>query len=56
MLGFLYRLLVGRFTECKHEWEIIDINNYGRNNKIKGFLYALQCKKCGDVESRDITV
>ncbi len=49
MLGWIYRLLIGRFVSCNHEWEIesshdrLDI----KDNYVLGRAYFARCKKCG---------
>ena len=53
MLSFLYKLFVGKFDICKHEWDVF----YQENRKItdlhtgkvtKEYIrYHMKCKKCG---------
>lgn len=53
MLGFLWRLIVGRFSSCTHKWEILqwcDVTSHG--TKI-GTRYHLQCTHCGNVKKKD---
>lgn len=52
MLGWLYRVIVGKFKGCDHQWEVI-----GRTNRYStstgncvGVRYALQCKHCGNIK------
>lgn len=41
MLGWLYRLLVGSFTQCRHPtWTVIELNNEQFNS----------CEHCGFVK------
>lgn len=51
MAGWIWRVLVGRFSRCQHEWKIIE-TNYFKNERGKyvGLHHALQCAHCGDVK------
>jgi len=46
MIGFLWRLIVGRFTSCRHDWEEIEVikqrGPYGIHVGVR-----LKCKHCG---------
>lgn len=62
MLEFLYKLFVGNFDVCKHEYEVFHQenlvlkDNYGavRKNFVKYHLkYHLKCKKCGELSFRN---
>lgn len=55
MLGWLYRLLVGNFKGCKHEWEILrEYRRAGsRSDTSGGCGYVLKCKHCGDMKQKD---
>lgn len=51
MLGFLYRIIVGRFYSCKHKWvesERFDIS-YGLI-KSETTLIVKKCEHCGDLK------
>lgn len=55
MLGWLYRILIGRFTECDHHWVIlrrVDIIESDFGDIPYGRRYELQCDKCGWLKSR----
>lgn len=57
MLGFLWRLLVGRFSVCAHEWETVATGPIGMLDgkfTLTGHYYELRCKKCGDVTVRNL--
>ena len=51
MLGWLYRLIIGRFSNCDHEWEIIKTykiaDTKGRHRTDR---HLLSCKKCGELK------
>jgi len=49
MLGWLWRVIVGRFSSCEHEWEDHkEIPLLNRDNEHIGNSYLLRCKKCGE--------
>ena len=50
MIGFLWRLIVGHFTQCNHNWETIDEGIVRGNGVEIGRLYVLKCKNCGDMK------
>lgn len=55
MIAWLYKLLVGDFHQCKHEWKVI--HEQGYVNSFGGFtrrIYVLQCKNCGDIKQETI--
>lgn len=53
MLGFLWRMLVGRFKSHEHKMEIIEtIALVNIENIPVGQKYILQCTTCGDLFSR----
>jgi hypothetical protein len=60
MLGFLWRMIVGRFSMCDHQWETVEVrpvvNWAGDERKVTDRFqrYILRCKKCGDVSKRDL--
>lgn len=57
MVGWLFRLLVGRFTACPHQWETLQMsrwkatywNGHG-NGHGNGPSALMRCKKCGEVK------
>jgi hypothetical protein len=54
MLGKLWKLLVGSFSNCEHHWEIIKeirASDYAGGQWTR---YHLQCDKCGDVKCKDM--
>lgn len=55
MIGWLWRILVGRFTSCRHEWETVGRIALVASSKDTcpiGHCYHLRCKKCGDYKQR----
>ena len=55
MLGWIYRTVVGRFTNCHHKWERFSemiITPRGRPEVMAGTIYGLRCEKCGDITQR----
>jgi len=53
MLGWLWLMIVGRFSNCDHVWKIIDQKQIRRSFET-GTRFILQCEKCGDVKKRDV--
>ena len=53
MIGWLWRVVFGRFTSCKHEFEIYQSGNYKSSGKVIGVVYHLRCTKCGDMKQVD---
>lgn len=52
MIGWLYRVLVGRFCDCSHFWEIkkeIPV----QYESARTTRYHLQCKHCGDIKFKE---
>ena len=57
MIGWLYRLIVGRFSHCLHEYEIIKQKDMVADGcKVVGLLIISRCKKCGDIKVDEIGV
>lgn len=62
MLGWIWRMIVGRFSRCEHKWKIIRSVDFtcksesmaGRTREIDGRQHTLQCEKCGDLAVREI--
>jgi hypothetical protein len=54
MLGWLYRVLVGRFRSCNHRWVIIEQTKLVRVRDLEyaGIRYTLQCEKCGNLKEK----
>ena len=55
MIGWLWRMIVGRFTACEHKWQTFSemkVTPRGRQEVIAGMLYGLRCEKCGDITQR----
>jgi len=56
MLGWLYRMIVGRFTSCSHKWVIYKtIQIFSSNQDREANIpcrhdYMLLCSKCGILE------
>lgn len=55
MIGWLYRMIVGRFDSCRHNWETIGKGEVCRvsDGAVIGHRYDLRCKSCGDVTYRN---
>lgn len=55
MIGWLYRMILGRFDACEHKWATfseINLSPRGRPEKYAGTIYGLRCEKCGDIKQR----
>ena len=58
MIGWLWRVLVGRFQQCEHKWKyqnvvkVFDIDVSCKNPAETRII--LQCEKCGDIVSRRV--
>jgi hypothetical protein len=57
MIGFIWRILIGRFTSCRHQWEIIEQNRLNIINHTTGARrekteFILRCSHCGDLMHR----
>lgn len=58
MLGWLWRMVVGRLHQCRHVWKIRDEGvldrKYASGRERLGVPFAvLQCEKCGDLKAWD---
>lgn len=56
MIGWIYRLIVGSFSSCHHDFKII---KEGEEKDIKsgsviGYVYVLQCSKCGELKNHKV--
>lgn len=55
MLGWLYRVIIGQFNNCKHEYKIIqktDIYSSYEDKFPYSVRYDMKCTKCGDITFR----
>jgi hypothetical protein len=52
MLGWLYRVIIGRFGYCQHTWKILCKGQYTGDFGNTGNYYDLQCTKCGKIKSK----
>lgn len=55
VIGWLWRVLIGRFSCCHHQWE--DYRKFSGTYVYGGgehLIYVLRCKKCGDLKKHDI--
>jgi hypothetical protein len=54
MIGWLWRLIVGRFSEapeCRHEWETVRSGGSAPGVFGSSFTwYDCRCKKCGHMK------
>lgn len=56
MIGLLWRLIVGSFKSCNHQWDTthkIPIRDDGESLPT-GYRFVLTCKNCGNIKKRDI--
>jgi hypothetical protein len=55
MIGWLWRMVIGRFTTCHHRWMVREsiTGNYVIGNGTRRF-YVLRCEKCGDMKNHDV--
>lgn len=54
MLGYIWRMLIGRFKSHEHKLKIIQVVNVVDENDIKiGQKFILQCTECGDIIKRE---
>jgi hypothetical protein len=54
MIGWLYRVLIGRFSRCDHKWETMEtINVKDISDGTSWYRYILKCEKCGEITSRN---
>jgi hypothetical protein len=54
MIGWLYRFLIGRFSQCDHKWETIDtVHVTDTGQDTAWYRYILKCEKCGEITSRN---
>lgn len=51
VIGWLWRVIVGNFTTCPHDWELLDDRDIFINEKLAGHSYLYRCKKCCDTKS-----
>ena len=54
MIGWLYRIIIGRFTSCEHKWEILETRHLmtGPNRHITQHIQM--CKHCGKLDQRTL--
>lgn len=58
MLGWLWRLFIGRFSSCDHRWTERGTYTIYRDNSCtipSGNGVVLRCEKCGDFVHRKVT-
>lgn len=58
MLGWIYRIIFGRFGGCEHKWSIIKeqpmTSSYPGGGEKDYIRFTLQCGKCGNVKCKNI--
>ena len=57
MIGWIWRALVGRFSQCDHHWKtenVISVVDRVDGQERKYRRYVLQCTKCGEIKQKDI--
>jgi len=52
MLGFLYRIIVGSFHICDHEWDIYQEREISDGHKLIGVRFIMRCNKCGNLKTK----
>lgn len=53
MLGYLYRILIGRFSSCEHVWETQSVCRVVNHDGVSiGQSAYLRCTKCGEWKRR----
>lgn len=53
MIGWFWKLLVGSFHSCQHEWKIVGECNVVDDSGTKvAYKFYQQCTKCGDLKSK----
>lgn len=53
MIGFLYRLIIGRFTQCQHKWSHAgELKEFAdrEDDLPTRFTILMRCDKCGDMK------
>jgi len=54
MIGWLYRIVVGNFSDHEHKWIIINKVTIQSSDGNEYIEYHLQCEICGNVKSKDL--
>ena len=48
MIGWICRMLLGRFTSCKHTWVEVKKNTImDADSNVIGYNYIVKCTQCG---------
>lgn len=52
MIGWLYRMIVGRFHRCSHRWDVVR-QSHGRYVRGGGDVHTwtLRCTACGEMKN-----
>jgi hypothetical protein len=50
MIGWFWRIFVGRFTSCRHKWVKSDEVKLLDDGKVVGYILVLSCGHCGDIK------
>lgn len=56
MIGWLYRMLVGRFNRCDHDWKLLGEETVMTGPNSHAVRYTLQCKHCGEVTLKTLGI
>ena len=56
MLGWLYRIIIGRFSTCEHNWKKISDGEIKQDGIMKAKIMVYRCIKCGKTDKVKITV
>jgi hypothetical protein len=54
MLGWLWRVIVGRFNGCTHKWKLISETGVVPYEGALPYYrkYVLQCEHCGNLKNK----
>lgn len=53
MIGWLYRIIIGRFSQCEHKWSHAgELKEFGDRDDGLPTRYTIlmRCDKCGDMK------
>lgn len=56
MLGWIYRIIIGHFSKCDHEYKIIKEGTETKigTDSVISYVYVLQCSKCGEMKNHKV--
>lgn len=56
MIGWIWRMVIGRFSNCDHQWiagELVKSYVSGDDMPVK-IKRVMKCTKCGDIKTRSL--